>query len=92
MTPISRNPSYVSFASLLLGQFLVFPNWITLVYMPAGMAVFHRRVLREEAWMKGHYGQAYCGTAIESDGTCDRKRALMYICLHFLSWRSSGGT
>jgi protein-S-isoprenylcysteine O-methyltransferase Ste14 len=25
---VSRNPIYVAFASLLLGQFLIFPNWI----------------------------------------------------------------
>src|SRR5262249_6212550 len=28
----SRNPIYVAFAFVLLGQFLVFPNWILLVY------------------------------------------------------------
>src|SRR5262249_36380083 len=28
----SRNPIYVAFVFVLLGQFLVFPNWILLVY------------------------------------------------------------
>src|SRR5215813_2919040 len=32
----SRNPIYVAFAFVLLGQFLVFPNWILLVYLVAG--------------------------------------------------------
>src|SRR5262249_42190148 len=32
----SRNPIYVAFAFVLLGQFLVFPNWILLVYFIAG--------------------------------------------------------
>ena len=30
---ISRNPIYVAFGLVLLGQFLVFPNWILLVYL-----------------------------------------------------------
>ena len=55
----SRNPIYVGFALVLVGQFLVFPNWILFVYLIAAVAVFHRQVLREEAWLKGHYGQSY---------------------------------
>lgn len=55
----SRNPIYVAFASILLGQFLIFSNWILLVYLSAGIWLFHRQVLREEAFLKKHYGQAY---------------------------------
>ena len=55
----SRNPIYVAFASILLGQFLIFSNWILLVYVGAGIWLFHRQVLREEAFLKAHYGQAY---------------------------------
>lgn len=60
----SRNPIYVAFAFILLGQFLIFSNWILLVYMAAGIWLFHRQVLREEEYLNGHYGEeyaAYCG-------------------------------
>lgn len=56
---ISRNPIYVAFALILLGQFLIFPNWILLVYLVAGFWLFNRQVLREEAFLKQHYGQEY---------------------------------
>ena len=55
----SRNPIYVAFAFVLLGQFLVFPNWILLVYLAAGFWLFHRQVLREEEFLRQHYGQEY---------------------------------
>ena len=56
---ITRNPIYVAFASILLGQFLIFSNWILLVYMIAGVWLFHRQVLREEDYLKKHYGKEY---------------------------------
>jgi protein-S-isoprenylcysteine O-methyltransferase Ste14 len=33
----SRNPIYVAFALILLDQFLIFPNWILLVHLGAGI-------------------------------------------------------
>ena len=56
---LSRNPIYVAFALVLIGQFLILPNWITLIYLVAAVWVFHRQVLREEDYLRGHYGQAY---------------------------------
>lgn len=56
---ISRNPMYVAFASILIGQFVIFPNWILLVYIAAGAWLFHRQVLREEDELKRHYGKEY---------------------------------
>ncbi len=55
----SRNPIYVAFALILLGQFLIFSNWILLVYVIAGIWLFHRQVLREEEYLKKHYGKEY---------------------------------
>jgi protein-S-isoprenylcysteine O-methyltransferase Ste14 len=55
----SRNPIYVGFAFILLGQFLIFPNWILLIYIGAGVWLFHRQVLREEAALKRTYGKEY---------------------------------
>jgi protein-S-isoprenylcysteine O-methyltransferase Ste14 len=60
----SRNPIYVAFAFVLIGQFLVFSNWILLVYLVAGIWLFHRQVLREENCLKATYGapyEEYCG-------------------------------
>lgn len=60
---ISRNPIYVAFWGVLLGQFLVHPNWIFLVYLAAATWLFHRQVLREEQYLLEHYGDefsAYC--------------------------------
>jgi protein-S-isoprenylcysteine O-methyltransferase Ste14 len=56
---ISRNPIYVAFAWILFGQFLILPNWILLVYLAAGTWLFHRQVLREEDYLKQHYGKEY---------------------------------
>jgi protein-S-isoprenylcysteine O-methyltransferase Ste14 len=55
----SRNPIYVAFALILLGQFLIFSNWILLIYLFAGIWLFHRQVLREEDYLKQHYGREY---------------------------------
>jgi protein-S-isoprenylcysteine O-methyltransferase Ste14 len=55
----SRNPIYTAFALVLLGQFLIFPNWIILLYTFGGIWLFHRQVLREEDYLKEHYGQEY---------------------------------
>lgn len=56
---VSRNPIYVGFAFVLVGQFLVFPNWVPLIYLVAGFLLFHRQVLREESFMRQHYSQEY---------------------------------
>jgi protein-S-isoprenylcysteine O-methyltransferase Ste14 len=56
---VSRNPIYVGFAAVLVGEFLVFPNWIPLVYLVAGFLLFHRQVLREESFMRQHYSEEY---------------------------------
>jgi protein-S-isoprenylcysteine O-methyltransferase Ste14 len=55
----SRNPMYVAFMLILLGQFLIFSNPILLVYMVAAVWLIHRQVLREEDYLRKHYGQEY---------------------------------
>ncbi len=57
----SRNPIFVAFGLVLLGQFLVFPSWIMLVYLAAGSWLVHRQVLREEEFLRRRYGQEYAG-------------------------------
>ncbi|MFZ0629854.1 MAG: isoprenylcysteine carboxylmethyltransferase family protein [Acidobacteriaceae bacterium] len=55
----SRNPIYVAFALVLLGEFLIFPNWIFLAYAAAGTWLFHRQVLREEDFLRRRYGEEF---------------------------------
>ena len=55
----SRNPIYVAFAIILIGEFFILPNWITLIYIAAVTWLFHRQVLREEDYLRRHYGHAY---------------------------------
>jgi protein-S-isoprenylcysteine O-methyltransferase Ste14 len=55
----SRNPIYVAFGFILLGEFLVYSSWILLVYMVAAIWLFHRQVLREEEYLINHYGPQY---------------------------------
>jgi protein-S-isoprenylcysteine O-methyltransferase Ste14 len=55
----SRNPIYVALALILIGEFLIFSNWITLIYLGGAGWLLHRQVLREEDYLKQHYGRAY---------------------------------
>ena len=55
----SRNPIYVAFWWILLGQFMVFPNWLLLVYLAAATWLFDRQVRREEAFLAQRYGVEY---------------------------------
>jgi protein-S-isoprenylcysteine O-methyltransferase Ste14 len=55
----SRNPIYIAFACILLGELLIFPNWILLLTLFAALWLFNRQVLREEEFMKGEYGEEY---------------------------------
>ncbi len=57
----SRNPIYVAFWLILVGQFLVFSNWLLLIYLAAATWLFHRQVRREEAYLAQHYGAEYAG-------------------------------
>ncbi|QLL05753.1 methyltransferase family protein [Mycobacterium vicinigordonae] len=64
---VSRNPIYVGFFLFLVGQFLVFPNWVPLFYLAAGTWLFHRQVLREEEFLRRQYRR-------EFDEYCSRVR------------------
>lgn len=57
----SRNPIYVGFALILLGQFLIFSSWLLLAYLIAGYWLFHRQVRREEEFLSKHYGDDFEG-------------------------------
>lgn len=56
---LTRNPIYVAFGLVLVGQFLIFSNWLMLAYIIAAAWLINRQVLREEDFMRQHYGQEY---------------------------------
>jgi protein-S-isoprenylcysteine O-methyltransferase Ste14 len=49
----------VAFAIILIGEFLILSNWITLIYIGAATWLFHRQVLREENYLRRHHGEPY---------------------------------
>ena len=56
---VSRNPMYVSFLIIFFGEFLIFPNiGLALAVVVAGLS-FHVQILKEEKFLKSHYGQDY---------------------------------
>jgi protein-S-isoprenylcysteine O-methyltransferase Ste14 len=56
---ISRNPIYLAFITFFIGLFLSYPNVISSVFLALlGLAV-HRQILREEEFLKNHYGKEY---------------------------------
>jgi len=64
---ISRNPVFVAFIVFFLGLFLAYPNMITLALLVFSMIMIHRQILREENFLKSHYGKEY-------EGYCSRIR------------------
>lgn len=56
---VSRNPIYVCFITMLIGQFLIFPSWILLLYIMVGTLRIHRQVLKEEQFLANQYGEEY---------------------------------
>lgn len=56
---ISRNPIYTAFGIILIGVFLIIPNWILLLYVLAGFWLFNRQIRLEEASLKKLYGEKY---------------------------------
>lgn len=55
----TRNPIYVAFALVLLGEFLIFANWTSVIGLVAGILLFHRQILREESYLLQQYGEVY---------------------------------
>jgi protein-S-isoprenylcysteine O-methyltransferase Ste14 len=55
----SRNPIYVCFLLFFIGMFLTNPNLALAVFVPLLALAIHRQILREEAFLAQHYGDAY---------------------------------
>ena len=59
MFSISRNPVYVAFISFLIGMILIYPNLAACIAFVLFAAAIHRQILREEKFLRGHYGEEY---------------------------------
>lgn len=56
---ISRNPIYVAFSFVLLGIFLIIPNYLLLILAVLAVLLFYRQIRLEEASLEKIYGEAY---------------------------------
>jgi protein-S-isoprenylcysteine O-methyltransferase Ste14 len=56
---ISRNPIYLAFITFFLGVFIAYSNIITSVFLLLVSITIHRQILREESFLKVHYGNEY---------------------------------
>ena len=55
----SRNPMYMSFILLFFGEFLIFPNIGLLLSVIVAAVSFHMQILKEEKFLRPHYGKDY---------------------------------
>lgn len=56
---LSRNPISVAFGLVLFGIFLIYSNWVLLLFFFAVTWLLNRQVLREESSLKKIYGKEY---------------------------------
>lgn len=56
---LSRNPLYVGFDAFFIGQMLIAPNLASLIVAVFFGAAIHRQILREEKFLRAHYGLEY---------------------------------
>lgn len=55
----SRNPIYISFIAFFFGIFLSYPTIVTTLFLIFMIIMIHRQILREEKFLKNHYGKEY---------------------------------
>lgn len=59
MFAYSRNPVYCSFFVFFAGMLLIYTNTLFFFIIVLFAAAIHRQVLREEEFLRGHYGEDY---------------------------------
>ena len=56
---ISRNPIYLAFIAFLGGILITYPSIISAILLVFMTIMIHRQILREEKFLKKHYGEEY---------------------------------
>ena len=56
---LSRNPLYAAFIAFFLGLFLAYATLVSAVFLVLVSITIHRQILREESFLKTHYGSEY---------------------------------
>jgi|SRR5215831_8478049 len=56
---VTRNPIYVAFLLFLFGLFLINGTWFFLIFALLAVVAIHFQILREEDFLKKHYGESY---------------------------------
>jgi len=56
---VTRNPIYVGFIPFFLGIFLLNGTWFFLIFALLAVVTMHFQILREEEFLRKHYGQSY---------------------------------
>jgi len=59
MFALSRNPIYVGFLAFFIGMLLIYPNVVMCVVFALLLAAIYRQILREEKFLRQHYGAEY---------------------------------
>lgn len=59
MFAVSRNPVYVAFLSFFIGMLLAYFNLALVISFALFFGAIHRQIIREEKFLKGHYGKEY---------------------------------
>lgn len=55
----SRNPIYIAFITFFFGVFLSYPTIVTTLFLIFLIIMIHKQILREEKFLKSHYGKEY---------------------------------
>jgi len=56
---ISRNPIYLGFISFFTGMLIIYSNILIFLFLMFFIVMIHRQILREEIFLKEHYGNDY---------------------------------
>jgi len=56
---ISRNPIYAGFIAFFTGIFIAYSNILIFAFLVLLIITIHRQILREEMFLKNHYGEEY---------------------------------
>jgi protein-S-isoprenylcysteine O-methyltransferase Ste14 len=56
---VSRNPIYLAFITFFIGIFFSYPNILSSVFLVLITMTIHRQIVREEKFLKSHYGNDY---------------------------------